>query len=100
MRDIEEYTKKYNEQSFEPYMVKYRRKKVLEEIEKYSPVSVLEIGCGMEPLFKDVLESEFTIVEPSVEFALNANELSKKMGRNIVIIQDFFENTVDIVRKK
>lgn len=51
MRDINDYTKNYNIASFEDYKVIYRRKKVLEIMQKYKPKRILEIGCGMEPLF-------------------------------------------------
>ena len=43
-RDIEKYTKDYNESTFEHIQVKYRMKKVLEILEKYNPKHVLEIG--------------------------------------------------------
>lgn len=54
MRDIKLYTERYVERSFETYQVEYRRKKVLSEISKYDPASILEIGCGVKPLFLDV----------------------------------------------
>lgn len=95
MRDILDYTEKYNQYSFETYQVKYRRKKVIEEIEKYKPSSILEIGCADNPLFLDVLGVDFTIVEPSTLFSSNAIELSKKYKRNVKVICDFFENTID-----
>jgi len=45
MRDINDYTKNYNIASFEDYKVIYRRKKVLEIMQKYKPKRILEIGC-------------------------------------------------------
>lgn len=51
MRDIDKYAEDYVKGDFEIYQVKYRRKMVLEQIAKYKPRKVLEIGCGMEPLF-------------------------------------------------
>ena len=51
MRDIKKYTERYKEPNFEDYQLVYRRRKILEILNKYQPLSILEIGCGMEPLF-------------------------------------------------
>lgn len=51
MRDIDKYTQEYSKAGFEKYQVAYRRRKLLEIINKYLPQRILEIGCGMEPLF-------------------------------------------------
>lgn len=90
MRDIENYTKRYGDSGFEEILVKYRRKLVLEQIGRYKPVRILEIGCGYEPLFQYVHESEFTCVEPSKVFYENAISLSCDFS-NVQIIQGFFE---------
>ncbi|EHT8405649.1 TPA: hypothetical protein RJ335_000877, partial [Campylobacter jejuni] len=52
-RDIKQYTKNYTskEHDFEEIMVYYRRKKVLEILNKYNPRNILEIGCGMDSIF-------------------------------------------------
>ena len=75
MRDIDKYAEDYAQKDFESYQVKYRRKLVLEQIAKYKPHNVLEIGCGMEPLFLYVEDATFTIVEPSAKFCENARLL-------------------------
>lgn len=90
MRDIEDYTENYNIPNFEDYQVVYRRKKVLEIIRKYSHNNILEIGCGMEPLFQ-YMEGDYGsyyIVEPSDVFYENAVKLSR--GKNVECIHDFF----------
>ena len=96
MRDIKDYENKYIDEinEFERYKVIYRRKKVIEIIEKFSPQSILEIGCGMEPLFCYVNNKRFIIVEPSKLFYNNAVNLSGG-SPNIVCINDFFENIVE-----
>lgn len=91
MRDINKYAEDYAQKDFESYQVKYRRKMVLEQIAKYNPRKVLEIGCGMEPLFLYVGNVEFTIVEPSVKFCENAQAQLGDRG-NARIYNDFFEN--------
>lgn len=80
MRDIKNYSEKYSLHSFEEYKVQYRRKKLLEIIKAYHPKSILEIGCGNEPLFQYVEDVHFTVVEPSADFYDNAVHLSKKEG--------------------
>ena len=78
MRNIKEYTKNYNNIAFEKYQVIFRRKKVLELLEKSRPRRILEIGCGMEPLFQYISWpiANYTIVEPSKVFAEHAKELT------------------------
>ena len=69
MRDIKKYTKDYTDSSsFENYQVKFRRKKVLEVINSYKPRSLLEIGCGLEPIGLYTKLEQYTICEPSKYF--------------------------------
>lgn len=93
MRDIEDYTSHYLEHGFEDYLVVYRRKKILEIMRKYSPKNILEIGCGMEPLFSyvDWDVDRYTIYEPSKTFCDNAVKLSKEKDYKINVINAGFE---------
>ena len=79
MRDIEKYTKDYNVPNFEDYQLQYRRKKIMEYVNYYKPQNILEIGCGMEPLFQYINYhyEQYTVVEPSKEFYQNAVALSR-----------------------
>ena len=52
MRDIDKYTENYIIANFEDYQIKYRRKLILDVMSKYNPKTILEIGCGMKPLFQ------------------------------------------------
>lgn len=102
MRNIEEYTNEYLKPSFEEYEVKFRRKKVLEIIEKLQPKSILEIGCGMEPIFKyiDVERYERILtVEPSKVFYENAQFLSKN-NTNVHCVNAFFEEYVSKIKEE
>lgn len=92
MRDIEQYTKDYMIPSFEDYQVKYRRRKVLELLENYNPKTILEIGCGMEPLFQflDVeTYDRYTVIEPSEVFYTHAVNCAKN-NHKVECINDFF----------
>lgn len=92
MRDINQYTKDYIAPSFETYQVAYRRKKVLNILRDKKARVILEIGCGMEPLFHFMEQSEydlFVVIEPSDVFYQNAVALAA--GRSeILCIHDFF----------
>ena len=79
LRNIDNYVKQYLETNdFEKYQVKYRRKRIIDSISKYNHDSILEIGCGMEPIgfFIDDLD-KYTIIEPSETFANNARNMFK-----------------------
>ena len=96
MRDINQYSKQYAQAVFEEYQVKFRREKILEILKQYSPARILEIGCGMEPLFSYINWpfENYTVVEPSVTFIENAKNLAK--NQNIYFINDGFAATEDI----
>ena len=68
MRDIDKYSDGYLEEGFEIYQVEYRRRMIMEQIDKYHPCRILEIGCGAEPLFQYVKGKEWVIVEPAEVF--------------------------------
>lgn len=97
MRDIESYQKEYDKLPFEAYQVEYRRKKVKELLLQNHHKTVLEIGCGMKPLFFDTKGVEkWVIVEPNKVFFENANNYSNE---DIVCINKFFEDAVEDIKK-
>ena len=73
-RYTDEYLKNYD---FERIQVRYRRRKVLEVLTDRNARSVLEVGCGLEPLFcfTGPMDSH-VVVEPAPAFAENAIKLS------------------------
>lgn len=94
-RDINKYTKNYLKDEFEKYNVFFRRKKVLDILNKYKPQTILECGCGMESIFKYYNNYKNAyIVEPSEEFC-NINKNSEFYNNKIVIINDYAENTYE-----
>lgn len=92
-RDIDNYTKEYinnDHYDFEKYQVKYRRKNILEQLNIHSSLNILEIGCGLDPIFQYIDNYDtYTIVEPSKEFVKIVNEI--KNSEHIVIINDYIE---------
>lgn len=98
MRDIDKYTRDYNQSNFEDYQLCYRRRKIIEFMDKYKPQSILEIGCGMQPLFQ-FLNHEFknyVIVEPSNVFFENAKQLSRDDKRIICYNNYFGIDNIDL----
>jgi len=75
MRDLDQYEKYYEKQPYEKYQVKFRKKKVLELIAGVPHCSILEIGCGLEPLFLDFDDFEsLTVLEPANLFFQTATQ--------------------------
>ena len=101
MRDIKDYQEKYKDEPFEQYQVFFRRKKVLELLDKYPHHNLLEVGCGLNPLFTDIdIFETMTIVEPATDFIHIAKEKAAKR-KEIHCIQGFLEERIkDIQRLK
>lgn len=100
MRDIHDYEIKYKEEPCETYQVKYRRKKVLELLKKNENKYILEIGCGLEPLFQFYHDfKKMVIVEPSQNFVDNAKREARTYDGKIVCIQGFFEESVEEIKE-
>ncbi len=92
-RDINDYEKKYLKNEFEQYKVVYRRRKIVEIAEQYCAKNILEIGCGLEPLFCYLNGETFVVVEPAAQMYENAKTLSQQY-ENVVCIKGFFEEEV------
>lgn len=94
-RDPNKYAEDYlAECSFENYMVKYRRQLILERLSRLSPSTILEIGCGMEPLFLHMNDSHnFIIIEPAKMFASNAATAANHRT-NVRIVARTFEDSI------
>ncbi len=86
MTNLERYRKRYaaqyENQSFETILVGVRRRHVLRWLERYRAQRVLEVGCGLEPLFAHCENfSAWWVVEPINEFAEGARGLAAGDGR-------------------
>ena len=86
---------KDKEYSYEIILKKERRKKVIKFLNKYNSDKILEIGCGLEPLFMDFKDFEtYTIIEPSNKFYQNAIKIRDEnfFEKNIKIYKAFVED--------
>ena len=103
MRDISDYSQKYFKHPFEDIQIKYRKRKVLDLLNNYSHSRILEIGCGMDPFFNYFIDFEkLVIVEPSLCFyknALSCINLDHKLSSKVDIINDYFEDSINKLRK-
>ena len=89
-RNIVEYTASYDRLPFEPIQASYRRRRVLSEIARHRPASLLEVGCGHAPLFSDLEGMAITVVEPAPAFAEQARRAAA--GRpDVRVIEAFLE---------
>lgn len=100
MRDIKDYEVKYEKEPCEKYQVIYRRKKVLEILGRYSHRNILEVGCGLEPIFEFFDEYDtMTIVEPGEHFVNNALQKAANRAKKIQCIQGFLEDTIPSLKR-
>lgn len=91
-RDMEGYSRSYHELPFEATQLEFRRRLVLEQIASHMPASVLEVGCGMLPLFLDLDAAlDVTVIEPSAQFAGHARQLAQGRG-SVRIVERFVED--------
>lgn len=101
MRDIKDYADKYVNEPFEVEMVKIRKKNVIEQCNKFGHRNILEIGCGMNPFFRDYKNfSNMVIVEPGELFANNARRLAiqENNDKRIEVISGFLEDEIDVIK--
>lgn len=88
----EQYASHYEAPSFETTMVRVRRERVLASLLPRAPRRLLEIGCGLEPLFTSVPAFDrFTVVEPAERF-VRAARASAADRPEVEVRQGFFED--------
>jgi SAM-dependent methyltransferase len=96
MYDLQDYAQRYAEQyrsdSFELHLIAVRRQQVLSSLSKYRHDNILEVGCGLEPVFAHFEDyRKCTIVEACGDFAEHARRLASGKA-NIVIHQGLLED--------
>lgn len=68
-------------------------------LKKYPHKSILDIGCGIEPIFPYCKNNiNFTVVEPSTTFVQNVKRLAQRRP-GITIIQNYFEKVYKLLEK-
>jgi SAM-dependent methyltransferase len=93
MRDLFKYSRNYHNLPYEKYMVKYRRDHVINLFAKLNKPSILDVGCGTDPMFSHFDNyKKYTIVEPTKKFYKKALRIKKN---NVDIYNLTFEKFVD-----
>ena len=103
MRDLHSYSNEYINQPFESYQVEYRKRLVLDIIKKNNHKTILEVGCGVNPLFDFFTDFELlTILEPSKLFYDKAVDIISKqnLSGKVEIFNNFFEDAVETVNSR
>ena len=98
-RDLDRYREEYLARyGFEREQVKYRRRRILEILERYRPARILEAGCGLESLagFHTGFR-EFTIVEPVKEFF---EQVREQAGSGVLCVNGRFEDALPVLRER
>lgn len=98
MRNLDNYSKKYEAHPFEDLQVEYRKKNMLELLQNLKHKTILEVGCGLEPFFSCFDDfDKLIIVEPSVIFYENAKKIVENdlhLKSRVVLINEYIENVL------
>ena len=94
---IEKYTRNYiDDYGFESNLVAARQELILELLEKEKPAQVVEVGCGLDLLYRRAVERKlpidsWVIVEPSRKFSELARQNAAQEVR-LHVVEGFFED--------
>lgn len=97
-QEIEAYQSAYSASNFEVIQAQYRKRLLLELLEKHQPKRILEVGCGWDTIANSWQGFEhLCIVEPGSEFAEKARQ---DMAHNskVKVVQHFLEDATEILR--
>lgn len=94
MRDLEAYQQDYTALPFEDTQARYRKRKILETLSRLRPRLLLEVGCGLDPIFNHYRDFDAcTVIEPVKAFAQNARVQAK--GLPVIVVPGMLEDEVD-----
>lgn len=95
-RDLDRYADDYTrDYGFERWQVEYRRRAVLQHTAQHHSGCVLEVGCGLEPLFVAAPTARrWHVVEPSAVFAAAAREHAR-VRPEVEVIEGYLETSLE-----
>lgn len=94
MRDLEKYGHDYASQPYERFQVAFRKRVIRQVLDRHPHGRILEIGCGLVPLFLDVVDFvRLVVLEPAPLFHARAVALreSSPVRDRVEIMQDTLE---------
>jgi 2-polyprenyl-3-methyl-5-hydroxy-6-metoxy-1,4-benzoquinol methylase len=92
MRNLEGYTDEFLSLPFERTQELFRREAILECITTNGYKNILEVGCGIEPIFTSLPDSiNCTVVEPSTRF-FEIAKVKAKNYKNAQVVNVTIEN--------
>lgn len=95
VRDLELYEQAYRDHPFEEVQARYRKRLLIDLLERLKPRHVLDVGCGLDTLANHWRGAErFVVVEPTAGFAEKARR--DTTGRDdVVVVEATLEDAVD-----
>ena len=102
MRNLDGYTSEYLDLPFERILESYRRGAVINYIHQNNSKKILEVGCGVNPIFTSLDQAcKVTVIEPSKELfdiALFKSKCYKNSRVVNTILEDFeSSNEFDLI---
>jgi 2-polyprenyl-3-methyl-5-hydroxy-6-metoxy-1,4-benzoquinol methylase len=95
VRDLDVYQENYASLPFEESQARYRKRKIVESLEKHQPRSILEIGCGLDPIFNYYAAfAHCTIIEPGDDFVRLARDQARSKDA-IAVVHGRLEENVE-----
>ncbi len=98
-RDIDLYASRYSaDYGFEEVMVHYRRELLIQRLMLHRPKTIIEIGCGSDPLVtvlakRGVVWDDWHVVEPAAAFVESCRRSVQENGlTNVTVYEGFFED--------
>lgn len=101
-RDLLDYQEQYANQPYEKYQVAFRKRKLIELLQKYDHKELLEVGCGLESIFLDFNSyKNITVIEPAEMFYDKAiTDKERALNKNITVIKALLEDTLPQLKGK
>lgn len=92
-RNLSTYGKNFQRDPYERLIEQYRKLNIRSTLHQKSPTNILEIGCGLKPLFTEYPNYQWTVVEANPLFAKSATHLASKINNaRVKVIEGLYED--------